>query len=79
MTDRWKDFNNDLSVDINTLKPETYSAKKDIPKSIISKLPDDKRTKLFPFKIVTVKWLLDTNKAKPDNGQASLPVNGVWG
>ncbi len=75
----WKSFDNDLSVDVTTLRPQD-NAQKDLQKSIISKFPDAaRRTRLEPFKIVTLKWLIDIGKATPDNGQASLPFGGKWG
>uniref|UniRef100_A0A6C0DN65 Uncharacterized protein n=1 Tax=viral metagenome TaxID=1070528 RepID=A0A6C0DN65_9ZZZZ len=67
----WKSFDNDLSVDIATLTPER-NFNFNVPKSIVSKLSSDKRLNLFPFKIVTLQWLIDIGKATPKNDNANL-------
>ncbi len=75
----WQSFDNDLSVDITTLRPED-NVVKNLQKSIIFNFPDAKRrTNLEPFKIVTLKWLIDIGKATPKNDNANLPFGGRWG
>ncbi len=75
----WKSFDNDLSVDIATLRPED-NIHKNLKKSIIFNFPDAaRRTNLEPFKIVTLKWLIDEGKATPKNDNANLPFGGIWG
>jgi hypothetical protein len=58
MTEPWMDMNNDISVDIMTLDYDksTNLVLGKLPASLITKLDD--RTHLFPFKIVTLGWLL---------------------
>ena len=75
----WKSFDNDISVDIADLRPEDNLGK-NLQKTIIFNFPDAKRrTNLEPFKIVTLKWLIDINKATPKNDNANLPFGGSWG
>jgi hypothetical protein len=62
MTEPWMDMNNDISVDIKTLQYDNSTnllLGRKLPKSLITKLDD--RTHLFPFKIVTLGWLILKN------------------
>jgi hypothetical protein len=74
----WKSFDNDLSVDINILTPEN-NFKKNLPRSEVSKFDLQRRVNLFPFKIVTLQWLVDIGKVTPKNDNANLPFGGNWG
>jgi hypothetical protein len=79
MSEDWRNFDNDISVDIANLRPED-NVMRNLQKSIVFNYPDvERRTKLEPFKIVTLKWLIDIGKATPKNDNANLPANGTWG
>lgn len=54
----WQDLTNDISVDITTLKlpPNSYT-------SAIASLPNaDDRINLYPFKVVTLDFLIKSGK-----------------
>lgn len=65
MTELWKSFFNDISVDVTTLSEfqgsNNLSAMRDI-------------TKLFPFKIVTLDWLVENNLMFPLSEPATPPA-----